>query len=317
MPRSGLSSITGLIPTTGGLRGAQRRADPRHAGDGADADNRVARCEEHDVGVGDGVEHPGGRLSLAVHLGKAVRRQSGAVADPPFLKVDGLALAVGAVGLVDEDVSLVPVIGHRQQSDARLPAPTQRGGDVREAVAGVEHLRTQQVGGQIAVAEAKPVGVGAVGGQLFLGVPGLVRASPAALGVDAAAQGVHAGIEVRADPNAVHPGVVAHVDEGGDLVRVALGGAVTVVEGVDRRERCGAKDLADALQKTGAADASNKYRDLHSDHPTARPETAGPSAAVERPAGPSPKWATRRLGSTDRRGSRENFVGGATSEFPR
>ena len=74
------------------------------------------------------------------------------------------------------------------------------------------------MGGQIAVAEAEPVGLHAVGGEFLLGMPGFVAMPPAALGVDAAAQGVHAGVEVRADPHAEHPGVVADVDDRGQFV---------------------------------------------------------------------------------------------------
>ena len=74
------------------------------------------------------------------------------------------------------------------------------------------------MGGQIAVAEAEPIRLHAVGGEFLLGVPGFVAMTPAALGVDAAAQGVHAGVEVRADPHAVHPGVVADVDDRGQFV---------------------------------------------------------------------------------------------------
>lgn len=76
------------------------------------------------------------------------------------------------------------------------------------------------MGGQIPVAEAEPVGLyPPVGGEFLLGVPGFVAmAPPAALWVDAAAEGVHAGIEVRTDAHAEHPGVIAHVDDGRQLV---------------------------------------------------------------------------------------------------
>ncbi len=78
------------------------------------------------------------------------------------------------------------------------------------------------MGGQVAVAEPEPVGLHAVGGEFLLGMPGFVAVAPAALRVDAAAQGVHAGVEVGTDPHAEHPGVVADVDDGGQLV-LAIG----------------------------------------------------------------------------------------------
>ena len=67
--------------------------------------------------------------------------------------------------------------------------------------------------GQVTVAEAEPIRLHTVGGEFLLGMPGFVAMAPAAFGVDAAAKGVHAGVEVGADANAVHPGVVADVDD--------------------------------------------------------------------------------------------------------
>ncbi len=46
-------------------------------------------------------------------------RQRRAVAHPPLLEVDG---APAGIGLVDRHVGLHPVVAHRQQGDARLPA---------------------------------------------------------------------------------------------------------------------------------------------------------------------------------------------------
>ena len=72
--------------------------------------------------------------------------------------------------------------------------------------------------GEITVAEAEPVGLHAVGGEFLLGMPGFIAMAPAALRVDTAAQGVHAGVEVRADPHTEHPCVVADVDDRGQLM---------------------------------------------------------------------------------------------------
>ena len=105
----------------------------------------------------------------------------------------------GPSGSVDDDVGLDTVVGDRQQGDARLPPVAQRLGDRGEWVAGAQHLGADQVGGDVAVAEAEPVGHRAVGGQFLLGVPGFVHPAPPAVGVDAAPQGVHAGVEVGAD----------------------------------------------------------------------------------------------------------------------
>jgi WhiB family redox-sensing transcriptional regulator len=120
------------------------------------------------------------------------------------------------VGVADDDVGLDPLVGHGQQSDAGLPALGQGGRDVGEGKAGVEHPGTDEVRRQVAVAETEPVGLRSVGGQLLLDRPPLVGASPAALLVDAAAEGVHHRVEVGADPQAVQRHVVAGVDHGGD-----------------------------------------------------------------------------------------------------
>ena len=126
--------------------------------------------------------------------------------------------AFGPVGgVVDDDVGLDAVVGGGQQRDPGLPAVAQRGGDVGERVARAQHAGAHEVGGGVAVAEAEPVGVGAVRGELVAHGPGLARPAPAALGVDAAAEGVHAGVEIGADAQAVEPDVVADVDHGRDL----------------------------------------------------------------------------------------------------
>ena len=122
------------------------------------------------------------------------------------------------VGIGDDDVGFAAVVAGRQQSGAGLPPVAQRLGHLRQRIAGAQHLAAHQVGGEITVAEAEPVRLHAVGGEFLLGVPGFVAMTPAAFGVDAAAQGVHAGVQVRADPHAVHPGVVADVDDGGQFV---------------------------------------------------------------------------------------------------
>ena len=98
------------------------------------------------------------------------------------------------------------------------PAVAERGGDLRERVARAQHPGAHEVGGDVAVAEPEPRRVGAVGLELLADRPGLLRAAPAALGVDARAEGVHAGVEVRADPQAVQPDVVADVDHRADRV---------------------------------------------------------------------------------------------------
>jgi hypothetical protein len=85
-------------------------------------------------------------------------------------------------------------------------------------------------------------------------VPGFVAVAPAALLVDAAAQGVHARIEVRANPHPEHPCVIADVDDRRQLVRGSVAGP---------RELAQPKQLLHAEQEAGSAHATDQNRDSH------------------------------------------------------
>ena len=106
-------------------------------------------------------------------------------------------------------------------SEARGEAPRggDRGGRLAEGRAVAQQLGAEQVGGEVAVAEAEP-GVGAVAGERVDGGEGLAGEAPAGLGVLGAGQGVGDGVEVGADVEAVEPVVVAGVDDDGDVGRV-------------------------------------------------------------------------------------------------
>ena len=115
---------------------------------------------------------------------------------------------------------------------------------------------------QVSITESEPVGIGSVGGQFLLGVPGFVRAAPTAAGVDAAAEGVHAGIEVGTDPHAVHPHVVAHIDDGSDvMVARRIHRIARLAQW--RRERCGAQKRTHSEQESGAADTAGEHGHFH------------------------------------------------------
>ena len=102
---------------------------------------------------------------------------------------------------------------------------TQGLGDLGQWVVRAQHLAAHQMGGQIAITEAEPIRLHAIGGQFLFGMPGFVAVSPAPVGINAAAQGVHAGVQVRADAHAEHPGVITDVDHRGQLVLAVGGGA--------------------------------------------------------------------------------------------
>jgi hypothetical protein len=149
------------------------------------------------------------------------------------------------LGAVDRhpDVRLDPVVAHRQQHSAGLPACAQRRRHGGQRVARVEHLPAHQVGGQVPVAQPEPRGRHVVRDQLVPGVEALVLPAPAARLVDAAAQGVHDGVQVRADPQAVQGDVVAGVHHHRQL-------------GVRHRR-------LQAAQEARAADAAGQRDDLH------------------------------------------------------
>ena len=120
------------------------------------------------------------------------------------------------------------------------------------------------MGRQVTVAEAEPVGLHAVGGEFLLGVPGFVAMTPAAFLVDAAAQRVHAGVEVRADPHAVHPRVVADVDDRHQFV-IRLGLIGERVRAGLAAEAAETQQVLHAQQEARTADATDENRDLHID----------------------------------------------------
>jgi hypothetical protein len=79
--------------------------------------------------------------------------------------------------------------------------------------------------------------------------------SPATLGVDPAAEGVHAGVQVRAHPYTVNPRVVADVDDRGQRVLRAV------------PELSEAQQLLHPEQEARAPDAADQNGDLHTDRP--------------------------------------------------
>ena len=116
------------------------------------------------------------------------------------------------------------------------------------------------MGGEVAVAEAEPVRLDAVGGQFLFRVPGFVAMAPSAFGVDTTAEGVHAGVQVGADANPEHPRVVTDVDHRSQVV-FGIG--------------CGSGELPGKLaqpeqslhaqQESGPADSADENGDLHTD----------------------------------------------------
>ena len=162
--------------------------------------------------------------------------------DPVLLEVDGPPVPVG---VLDHHVGLGAVVGHGEQPDTRLPALAERLGDLRQREPGVEHLRAHEVRRDVPVAETEPGRFDAVRRELVLGVPRLLAPTPAAVGVDAVAEGVHHGVEIGADLEPVDPDVVPGVGHHGDL-------GVTLGAGHQPQQ---------SLQEPGAADPAGQDRD--------------------------------------------------------
>ena len=218
MPRTCVPPTMGERPTTGagsrraprGCPGTPRIVPTRH--------DRVGRRQHDQVGVGDRVDDAGARASSRPGRPRPRPRPAPRRAAAP--STPGSARPGGRSGSSGSAIAMwvstrSSVIGSSRHPG--LPAPAQRLGHLGERVAGVEHLGADQVGGDVAVAEAEPGRLDAVRRQLLLDAPGLVAPAPAALGVDAVAEGVHHGVEVGADLEPVDPQVVGGVGDDRDL----------------------------------------------------------------------------------------------------
>ena len=141
-------------------------------------------------------------------------RHLGTVPDPVLLEVDDLVTTVDGGG----DVRLDLGVGHRQQGHADVPPPAQLCRRLGERAPLAEAGGTDEVSGEVAVAEPEPGLRFPVRRQLFLGVPGLARPSPPTVGVDAPAERVHDRVEIGTDAQAEEPDVVGGVRDDAELV---------------------------------------------------------------------------------------------------
>ncbi|GAA5041611.1 hypothetical protein GCM10023318_00870 [Nocardia callitridis] len=101
-----------------------------------------------------------------------------------------------------------------------------------------QHFTANQVRGDIAITEAEPIRLRVVIRELFLGMPRFPETTPAAVGIYAAAQRVHASVEVGTNTKTVHPDVVTDIHDRGNI-------------GVR-------KQFSDALKEARAADATDE-----------------------------------------------------------
>ena len=108
---------------------------------------------------------------------------------------------------------------------------------------------------QITVAQPEPIRLHAVGREFLLGMPGFVAVPPTPFRVDAAAEGVHAGVEVGADAHPEHPRVVTDVDHRGQLMRRLVTAA----------ELAEAEQMLYPEQEARASHAAHQYSDFHTE----------------------------------------------------
>ena len=227
-------------PDDGGWGFEDGLPDARDGQDRADAHHRVGRRQHKDVRLPDRVQHAGCRGGgVDAHEHELMGGQSGAVLHPPLLEVNGGPALLG----VHHYVGLDTVVRHGQQRHSRLPPRAQGCGDLVQRVPGREQLCAHQVGGDVAVPEREPQRIEAVRPKFVEDPVGLVTATPSALEVDPAAEGVHDGVQVGADLQSVQPDVIRGVADHGDLV-IREGGP-------------------QALQEPGATHAARQHRDPH------------------------------------------------------
>ena len=151
--------------------------------------------------------------------------------------------------------SSVTIVRSRSSVAGRIRRPSpQRAGDLgghrRQRRAGGEPVGAVEVGAEVAVAELEPR-LAAVGGQRLHRLPRLADEPPAGLGVHRAGEGVGDRVEVGADVQAVQHGVVADVDDRGDVGRV------------DHLEQAG--------EEASRPDAAGQDGDAHFSAPVRRP----------------------------------------------
>jgi hypothetical protein len=155
-----------------------------------------------------------------------------------------------SLAIANSDVRLNSFVAHRQQFNAEIPAFGKCGSHICQRISRVEHFRSNQVDGQIAIAKPEPTRTDPKGGEFGSGVETLALASPAGFLVDYPAQGVHDGVQIGADSEPKEGCVIAGVGHDGD-------------PGIRR-------DRAEASEKSGPANSAREANNsLHAEYPSA------------------------------------------------
>ena len=209
----------GETATTRALRATSALADAGDRQQRPDGDDRVRRAHHDRVRVLERLHDPRRRTGRSGALeADPAHRDVVAQAHEVVLKAD---LGPGRpqwACLGQGDAGAQRVVGHREQAHTDAAPVPERRGHRAQGLAGVQPAGAEQVRGQVAIAETKPV-LAADPGQLVHHRPALAGHAPSGLPVVHAGQGVRDRVEVGADVQAVQDHVVADVDDGGDVGR--------------------------------------------------------------------------------------------------
>ena len=176
--------------------------------------------------------------------------------------MDGDVFILRPTGFGDLDMGFAAIVGGRQQPHAGLPASAQRGRDVREPIAGVEHLGADQVCRQVSITESEPVGIGSVGSQFLLGVPGFVRRPqprpesmpPPRVYMQVSRSGQIRMPCIRTSSPTLTMAVMSWLPGASTGSPDSLSGG---------EERCGAQKRTHSEQESGAADTAGEHGHFH------------------------------------------------------
>ncbi len=182
----------------------QGATDTRHRENGADAQERIAGCQNHRVGSGDGGEYAGSRArARSALVGQAAHFRLGA----PRHEV-ALERQRAFVGM---EQSADAIVRHGEDTRGDVERPADLGGDGRKRRATSEPVGSVEMRREIAVPKMKPAGVveAAQGGEASEGVV----PQPPAAGTRHAGKRVGDGIEIRGDRETKKALIVRGIDD--------------------------------------------------------------------------------------------------------
>ena len=166
----------------------ERVMNAGYSQDAADADNRIAGCNQDGFGILDGIEYAWCRACFAGTNKEHILDFVGAVTfDHVFLEVEHSCRCL--------DMRCNRLICHRKNTYIKAEMETQVFGDLTESFPLFQQICTVNMGGKVAVTEQKPIIV-AIGCQLLHGVIGIIANAPTMCFVNQSSQGVDDDIDI-------------------------------------------------------------------------------------------------------------------------